>query len=208
MSYRKPIHKLSTINITLLSAVIAFSILFCPDSFAATQLSQFGITWTFNGDYNTGQFANGDYWVVGPVTITGISPPSSSGGRVINGSMINPSPTTNKLQGYDSTMYDGYGTSYSDSVNVGLNVSSSNPLTIQPEKSLVSSISMSISGNLPQLRTCAILTVVNTPPPDGSFRPPYCNNPKTIKFNKNQLNYSLLASLTPTALTPSLSTIE
>ena len=38
------------------------------------QLSQYGITFTFDKDYPTGQFANGDYWVVGPVTITRITP--------------------------------------------------------------------------------------------------------------------------------------
>jgi len=32
---------------------------------AAVSLSQFGVTWTFDRDYTTGQFANGDYYVVG-----------------------------------------------------------------------------------------------------------------------------------------------
>lgn len=29
-------------------------------------ISQYGITWIFDQDYEYGQFANGDYWVVGP----------------------------------------------------------------------------------------------------------------------------------------------
>src|SRR4030043_2201287 len=67
-----------------------------------SQISQFGITWTFNKDYSVGQFANGDYWVVGPVTITSINPPSTnSGGLVKNGSQVNPNPALTK-QGYDS----------------------------------------------------------------------------------------------------------
>ena len=39
--------------------------------FSATSVSQFGVTWSFSQDRPVGQFANGDWWVVGPVTITG-----------------------------------------------------------------------------------------------------------------------------------------
>ncbi|HEC04213.1 MAG TPA: hypothetical protein ENI81_11825, partial [Phycisphaerales bacterium] len=74
-----------------------------------SEVSQFGITWTFDRDYVVGQFANGDYWVVGPVTIVGINPASvESAGRWINGSMINPSPRFVRKQGYDSAMYGRY----------------------------------------------------------------------------------------------------
>ena len=58
---------------TISASVVALLFLASP-AFAATSVSQFGITWTFNRDYPTGQFANGDWWVVGPVTITSISP--------------------------------------------------------------------------------------------------------------------------------------
>ena len=47
---------------------------FTGSVFPATSVSQWGITWTFDGDYTTGQYANGDYWVVGPVNITAITP--------------------------------------------------------------------------------------------------------------------------------------
>ncbi len=39
-----------------------------------TSISQYGITWTFRDTHLTGQFLNGDYWIVGPVEIIGISP--------------------------------------------------------------------------------------------------------------------------------------
>src|SRR5690606_4751330 len=68
----------------------------------ATQISQFGITWTFDKEYPVGRFANDDWWVVGPVTIVGIDPPSTSGGRVTNGSMLDPDPRDSR-QGYDSS---------------------------------------------------------------------------------------------------------
>ncbi len=40
----------------------------------ATELSQFGITWRFDRPCVVGQFVTGDYWVVGPVRIVGVSP--------------------------------------------------------------------------------------------------------------------------------------
>jgi len=65
----------------------------------ANQISQYGITWTFDKDYRVGQFANGDHWVVGPVTIVCISPASIvTAGRTINGSMLDPVSG----QGFDS----------------------------------------------------------------------------------------------------------
>jgi hypothetical protein len=56
-------------------------------SYRASVLQQFAITWTFDTDYPVGQFANRDFWVVGPVRIVGIDPPSTLiGGRIKNGS--------------------------------------------------------------------------------------------------------------------------
>ena len=31
----------------------------------ASSVTQWGITWTFNADYEVGQFVTGDWWVVG-----------------------------------------------------------------------------------------------------------------------------------------------
>lgn len=74
---------------------------------AATSVSQYGITWTFDKNYTVGQFVNGDYWVLDPgdgVRITDISPGYTTHpttGRAMNGSMINPATA---LQGYDGFM--------------------------------------------------------------------------------------------------------
>src|SRR3954468_15556795 len=38
------------------------------------EISQYGITWTFDKAARTGQFITGDWWVIGPVTIVKISP--------------------------------------------------------------------------------------------------------------------------------------
>ncbi|MCK5879158.1 MAG: hypothetical protein KAH24_05240 [Holophagae bacterium] len=40
---------------------------------AGSSVTQYGITWTFKGAPKTGQYANGDTWVVGPVTVVSIT---------------------------------------------------------------------------------------------------------------------------------------
>lgn len=174
-------------------------------TYKASGVTQFGITWTFNQNHLIGRFANGDYWVVGPVTITNIDPPSTvdKNGRTMNGAMINPSPRDGSNNGYDSEL-GGYDHKY----NVAFNVSASNPLVVQPHSSLVSVISLPKPNLRPQLKTAAVLTILDVVPPEGSFRPPYSGTDKTIKFNKNQLDYSKLAKLHAPASTPRISSVE
>ena len=187
----------------------------CRSTYAVRQIEQFGITWTFDRDYGVGQFANGDYWVVGPVTIAGISPASVEvGGRVINGSMVNPSPRLGRKQGYDGAMYGRYAQpgDYEASLNVarpnGRDISKDNPLVVNPDSSLVSTISALEAGGGAKLKVAAVLTVLDGPAPEGSFRPPYSGSDKAIRFNKEQLDYSLLASLKPVPGVPNLTTVE
>jgi len=183
--------------------------------YAEQQISQFGITWSFDRDYQVGRFANGDHWVVGPVTIIKIDPPSTkTDGRVMNGLMVNPSPNLGTKQGYDSTMYmyGKYSSDYDPKLNMARpndqDIGPNNPLILKPNSSLVSTISITKPGNRPQLKTAAILTVLAEPAPQGSFRPPYCGIDKTIKFNKDQLNYSMLKKLKPVPTVPSLAKVE
>ena len=103
-------------------------------------IEQWGIRWTFDrnisvngsaGTYRYGQFVNGDYWIVGPVTITAINPPSHNiNGRVTNGSMINPQ-TGNAYakQGYDNTMPFN---EYDNNLNMALNIDGSGPTRVIP----------------------------------------------------------------------------
>jgi|GEM_PF-1124916 hypothetical protein len=168
----------------------------------ATSITQFGITWTFDRDYPSGQFANGDYWVVGPVKITSISPRSTtSGGVTMHGSMIN--PAVNSAQGYDSRIKN-------NTFNDALNVARSFPLVVQPGSSLVSSKSYTTwaTGDNPQLDTIAILTVLDRAAPAGSFRPAPVGSDKSLRWNKSQLDYSKLRSLPVVANTPSLASVE
>ena len=181
-----------------------------PGASTRSAITQFGVTWTFDRAYPAGQFANGDWWVEGPVTIVDIDPPSSAnGGRVVNGSMVNPNPRL-QAQGYDSAMYAQYvfPGSYDDELNVGLGVGPQSPLVLGPHSSLVSTISRSQAGLRPQLHAAAILTVLDGPAPPGSFRPPYCGKDKSIEFSEAQLDYGKLASLAPVSSTPSLAVVE
>lgn len=178
-----------------------------PD--AAMSLSQYGITWYFEAESEYGRFANGDYWVVGPVAIVAIDPPSAErNGRTMNGAMVNPSPTDGQIQGYDSAMYGDYGPAYSADRNAALGLSADRPLVLAPGNSLVSTISESEAGARPQLRTAAILTVLAAPPPTGSFRPPYSGIDKTIRFNTGDLASNRLAALAQVPATPDLTEVE
>lgn len=206
VEYRRDINRVTIFSLSMI-------LLLCPFAHAERQISQFGITWTFNRDYTVGQFANGDYWVLGPVIIIGIDPPSTeANGRTINGSMINPSPKIGSIQGYDSAMYGAHGQRFDPNLNVGrpnnMDLSAKNDLVLQPHSSLVSTISISEGGHRPQLKTAAILTILPEPAPEGSFRPPYCGNDKAVKLNKDQLDYSLLANLKPVPGTPDIVAVE
>ncbi len=44
------------------------------DTTLRTEISQYGITWTFDRPAKTGRFITGDWWVLGPVTIVKITP--------------------------------------------------------------------------------------------------------------------------------------
>jgi hypothetical protein len=192
----------------LVLILLGFTAALGQTAYCATQVGQFGITWTFNKDYTIGQFANGDFYVVGPVTIISIRPEScaDASGRVKNGTMINPIPASStSRQGYDNSMA---GNTYDAALNKAFNVSPSNPLIVEPGSSLVSTISIDKAGNTPQLKTAAVLTVLSAAPPAGSFRPPYSGTDKTIRYDKSQLKYSLLKKLAPVGSTPSLTSVE
>lgn len=173
----------------------------------SAQLSQYGITWTFAEPVEFGLYANGDFWVIGPVEIVDIDPASTeSNGRVVNGSMVNPSPGDG--QAFDSEM--DY-VSYVPSLNVarpgGLSLSPANPLALGVGSSLVSSISHPQAGERPQLSDAAVLTVVDRAPPVGAFRPPYSGTNKVHGYVEEQINTSLLSRLSPVSTTPDIGTV-
>ncbi len=162
---------------------------------AASSLSsvtQYGITWTFDKAYPVGQFVNGDYWVVGPVVITGITPDYGNGR---NGWQINPVPGPQTL--------DVNGGDWDQSLVPTL------PKTVPVNSSVVKVISLPVcqSSNHVCVDTAAVLTVLSSAPPADAFRPAYAGSAKTI-YTKSQLQTQNLPSLQLTASAPSLDYIK
>jgi hypothetical protein len=110
---------------------------------------QYGITWTFERPVEAGQFVNGDWWVVGPVTVKSVAPAPgpaaadahietpknrwgdtslTSDNRMRNGSMIVLAP--GYKQGYDSRSQ-----SYDPALSVTF------PCALAPGRAQISTIS-------------------------------------------------------------------
>lgn len=162
----------------------------------ASSVSQYGITWTFDQPYPVGQFANGDWWVVGPTVITGISPGFTG---TQNGWEVN--PVGGSFQGLDNRL-DGFQANRVPSL----------PYTATAGKSIIKGVSKSgTCGNdgqfhYPCLTTAAVLTVLGSAPAGGGatiFRPPFAGTVKPL-FTTTQLRTEKLKSLTPVSGAPSL----
>lgn len=157
---------------------------------SASSVTQHGVTWTFDRNYTTGQYANGDGWVVGPVTIIAISPTPAVGR---NGTMVN--PTLGSTQGYDNRF--GFN-EYNDALNIGNKL----PKTVAANSSIVSTISKASYSQFGQIDLYTILTVVDSSPLDGSFRPPYIGaGSRASRWKASDLDLSKLNSLSSAALT-------
>ena len=154
-------------------------------------VSQYGITWTFDKPVPVGQFVNGDWYVVGPVTVKEIDPkpqfgqdvPSEELGKgekvetaLRNGSMLNPPPRHEVA--LDSEKRNFYVPGLAAKL----------PIAMKPTDSLVSSISTKqgetikfayhsggkrLAGDNSGTRVVAVLTCVAAPQPADAFRPGY-----------------------------------
>ncbi len=166
-------------------------------------ITQYGITFQFAQPVLAGQFVNGDWFVVGPAVLTGMSPPCVTvNSRVMNGAMINPDPST-RLHGYDKALYGpGNEAMYRDALNVALNLSAASPRTLQPNQSLIKVISNTNTAYLPQIETCSVLTVLASIPPVGSFRPAYAGTDHTVRYDDQMLDLTRLQALPPAAGMP------
>lgn len=188
------------------------------------EISQYGITWTFEKPAVTGQFITGDWWVIGPVKITKITPApgpttpddtvtirkdnwgdTSLGNdpRMRNGSMI-------ILAAGDKQGYDSRSLGYDPSASVIL------PLNLEPGRSLVSTISNKVLpvdnfcakimwGNEVReqtlLKAAAVLTCLSKVPPKDAFRPPYAGTEKPV-YRKSNIKWELLCKLKPAGEVP------
>lgn len=162
----------------------------------ASSVSQYGITWTFDKEYPVGTFVNGDWWVVGPVVITAMTPAFTG---TQNGWEANPNSGT--LQGLDNRL-EGFQASRVPAL----------PYTATAGKSIIKGISKSgTCGNdaqfhYPCLTTAAVLTVLGSVPANNgstTFRPPFFGTDKPM-FTTAQMKTNLLPSYAPVSGAPSL----
>jgi hypothetical protein len=187
-------------------------------------VSQYGIIWTFEKQARVSQFINGDWYVVGPVTIKAIEPKPLYGSenpkreldhmdkerredqRVRNGFMLNP-PARMKVA-YDSGVRNWFDPSLIQKL----------PVTMKPGDSLVSTISMpkglvlhaqlrnkierGVDDSSP-IRTAAVLTCVGEPQPADAFRPAFCDRQQKIYLARN-LKRDLLPKAAATKSIPRL----
>jgi len=196
-------------------------------AFAATKASSVTchhITWIFDKEHEIGQFVTGDWWVVSPVNIISITNDLNDksflpeDGTAVNGSMINPkvSDHTNHRtvlrQGYDERVFE-YDPALNAALPNGKPLSADNPLALQPDQSLISTVSWlwrtpddreegapkpltDGQGARPTLRAAAVLTSLAKAPPEGTFRPAYAGDEKRL-FNVSQLRLDRLRNLDP-----------
>jgi len=188
-------------------------------------VSQYGITWTFDPPARVGQFVNGDWYVVGPVTVTALAPKPlygeeipeieldhmdlerPVGQRVRNGFMLNP-PAAMKVA-YDSGVRNWFDPALIQKLPVAMKAGDSLVSTISMPKGLVlqaqlrNKIERGVDDCSP-IRTAAVLTCVAAPQPADAFRPAFCDRQPKIYLARD-----LKRELLPTATkAPSIPKVE
>jgi hypothetical protein len=173
-----------------------------------SSVSQHGITFHFASPVQAGQFVNGDWFVVGPVTLVDMSPATTDlNGRMLHGAMINPDPMGSH-HGYDGLLFGpGAEWRYLNSLNVSYGLSPANPRVLQPGQNIVKTISNVDPAFLPQIRTCAVLTCLPDVPPEGSFRPSYAGSNHQVRYDVDMIDWSQLHTLSSAAGAPNISTV-
>jgi hypothetical protein len=182
-------------------------------------VSQYGITWTFDQPAPVGRFVNGDFYIVGPVTVISIDPRPlvgpdvpegelaepekkrvKNGKYVRNGSMLNP-PARAQVA-FDTGIHNYF----------KLELLAVPPLHMKPGDCLVSTISLKIAerdafpyhggdgcrehhDNSP-VKTAAVLGCVAEPQPADAFRPSYGDRQQRIYLARN-VRRNLLRRLPP-----------
>lgn len=189
-----------------------------------SSITQYGITWTFDKPYRSGQYITGDWWVLDEgsgVTVTGINPsPVYHATNGYNGSMINPpcgQYHANK-QAWDSRnsylQYD-YDSSYGFVPGDNLEAGDSLVSTISLQESDLPYTDVggesqdTLSGaDGATVKDAAVLTCVGSIPAPNSFRPSYATGTKIIKTS-DEINWTpiLAQTITPVSGQPSLSSM-
>jgi len=203
---------------------VALNFWILPEAFAAqragsskvSSISKDGVTWKFSEPVDFGQFVNGDYYVIGPVTVTSISPEPEKAAPYMNGFVLN-LPTASGHSAFDSRLNDGEDQTGWFDASARIYA----PLTLKAGDSLVSSISVKTPHVLPgvmrrgdksisPVSSLSILTVLASAPSAPAFRPSYCDRKQNLLL-ESSLHRDLLPSLQRSKLAhnpPELSEFE
>ncbi len=161
-----------------------------------TSVSERGITWYFKEPALVGRYITGDYWVMGPVEVTRITPDA---GNDMHGWMVN--PLDDKKQAFHSSTRSTQKNTYDRTLMPSL------PYTANPGDSLIKAIT---NSNDQRFRTdyASVLTVVDIVPPSDAFRPAYAGTKKDT-YRVSELRTNLLPSAVPSSINvPSWSEVE
>ena len=163
---------------------------YCEDG-SESSIEQYGITWTFDGEYRCGQFINGDYWVVdeGSGVTVNIFPEPANGK---NGSQINPQsssqPFDDRTYNYDpSLLFESGSVLYSGDSLVST-ISEVN------EGSDEDVLGRYVADEHAFIQSAAVLTTLSFAPLPNSFRPPIFGDEKNI-YNFNDADLSVFAEM-------------
>ncbi len=166
-----------------------------------------------------GQFVTGDYYVVGPVTISGISPAPQTAAPYQNGSVKN-LPTATGHSAFDQPS-----ASTTAPISRGSSTRPSRlypPFTLAPGDTLVSAVSLDTVLTLPEpfagagamnnspIKNMSVLTVLGAVPGVGRLSAPRTCDRSQALYYAGDVQRSLLPSLTPPnpSGTPPLSRYE
>jgi len=229
MSVEQPYHRIGTRSAwrRKLGSIATILLLVAPTALVscrartteqlASEISQYGITWKFDREYQVGQFVNGDWWVVGPVKVVSVTPepgpapPDEVIDLSVNqwddtGLQDNPERRNGSMVVMDlgpSQGYDSRGTTYDPNSSVTF------PYELEVDRSLISSISEVSTPNTSMyadlmwssekqtpnvMKTAAVLTSLAEAPPADAFRPTYVGADKEI-FRASDLRWDLLQNL-------------
>ena len=215
--------------------ILIINISFISASYPCSSITHYGITWTFDKEYQCDQFVNGDYWVLDEgtgINIIKIDPApkedfyqdalpsydcetpnleSAASNYKIHGSMINPGPD-------DGQAYDSRASGFNEDAWINPPFSSS-PLNIIGNSSLISSISFTdyckdgypnpyggaMDNALRPTLKEASILTVLGEIPDSNAFRPWYSDDEKIFYNTENINYSKLKSLQRTSSAPNIS---
>ncbi len=145
----------------------------------ASEVSERGVTFTFDAPYRVGQYVDGSWWVLRPVggsvTITSITPAGTQlGGDDINGAMRDPGNFARYFVDKDTPYgqsFDERSSAYDATHNIDPGRTGA-PIVLDAEATIVKAVATLTDPGDQYLESLVPLTVVDVVPPTDAFRPP------------------------------------